>query len=249
MPFLIEAISDSRIPGVLRMALKSLFKNKAINVELEGIRFRVFPARNHHDLAIARRKLFEEERLEFAFLERNLRPGDILIDVGANIGAISIPLAVRNSVKVIAFEPDPSNFDRLCYNVQLNGLTDFECIPAAVGHNGTLTLWINRWNFGLNSEHRWKKASSSIEVRSIALWDAIKEASLIEIAALKIDIEGAEDQALIPFFDKAPNHIWPKSISIEHYNSRLWNVDCLDYLQSKGYRLVCKSTMNSCLQL
>lgn len=56
----------------------------------------------------------------------------VAIDVGANIGALTVPLA-KVIDKVYAFEPQPAIYDLLCANVMQNGLTNVIAKKAAVG--------------------------------------------------------------------------------------------------------------------
>ena len=60
---------------------------------------------------------------EVEVFRKVLRPGDTAIDVGANIGAFTIPMAklVGGDGHVIAFEPSPANLDLLEQNVEQNG--------------------------------------------------------------------------------------------------------------------------------
>ncbi len=57
-----------------------------------------------------------------AWLEANVRPGDVVYDVGANVGAYSLVAAAVNGGKarVYAFEPSFANFNQLCRNILLN---------------------------------------------------------------------------------------------------------------------------------
>jgi FkbM family methyltransferase len=69
-------------------------------------------------------------------LFRNLlRPGDVAVDVGANIGAHTIPLAkmVGPTGRVHAFEPQARMFELLTENVGLNVLGNVEARQAALG--------------------------------------------------------------------------------------------------------------------
>jgi FkbM family methyltransferase len=56
---------------------------------------------------------------EVAFFRKVLRPGDVAIDVGANIGALTLPMAqlVGDGGKVFAFEPNRENFSLLIRNL------------------------------------------------------------------------------------------------------------------------------------
>ena len=63
----------------------------------------------------------EPETLDW--LDKNLRDGDVLFDVGSNIGVYSLYAAKRQpGCRVYAFEPAAQNFSRLCRNLALNGL-------------------------------------------------------------------------------------------------------------------------------
>jgi FkbM family methyltransferase len=55
-----------------------------------------------------------------AWIERHARLGDVLYDIGANVGAYSLVAAVRQGVRVYAFEPAFPNFAQLSRNVILN---------------------------------------------------------------------------------------------------------------------------------
>ena len=65
------------------------------------------------------------------------------------------------------------------------------------------------------------------------------------IDCLKIDIEGMEDQVLLPFFRDAPQWLWPKAIVGEHIFTPRWRDKCLEL----GYREQWQSRFNSALTL
>jgi FkbM family methyltransferase len=64
-----------------------------------------------------------------------LRPGDVALDIGANFGSHTLPLAqlVGPSGKVFAFEPQRILFQILCGNVALNELPNVHALPVALG--------------------------------------------------------------------------------------------------------------------
>ena len=72
---------------------------------------------------------------EARFLEKLCSAGDIVIEVGANIGAHTVVLAGRvgPSGHVLAFEPQRLAFQTLCANVALNSFTHVDCYWAALG--------------------------------------------------------------------------------------------------------------------
>jgi hypothetical protein len=62
----------------------------------------------------------------------------------------------------------------------------------------------------------------------------VEEHGFERIDALKADIEGAEDLALIPFIEEAPRTLWPKLIILEH-SAGEWRRDCAAFLLERGY--------------
>src|SRR5436189_6431842 len=64
------------------------------------------------------------EVTERAFLNHFLRPGDVFVDVGANIGLFTLIAAscVGPKGKVVAFEPTTVTYTRLVENIRLNHL-------------------------------------------------------------------------------------------------------------------------------
>ncbi len=72
---------------------------------------------------------------ELRFCERYLRPGDHVVDGGANIGLVSLLLSrwVGVDGRVIAFEPAPAAASLLRRNLELNRVTHVEVFEAALG--------------------------------------------------------------------------------------------------------------------
>lgn len=72
---------------------------------------------------------------ENRIMTRVVRAGDAVVDVGANIGTVTLPLARRvgPNGRVHAFEPQRIVFQHLCANLALNGLANVEAHWAALG--------------------------------------------------------------------------------------------------------------------
>jgi glycosyltransferase involved in cell wall biosynthesis len=65
------------------------------------------------------------------------REGDIVVDVGAHIGVVSIYLAKKYPfIEVYAIEPDPVTCNHLKRNIELNGVTNVTVINKAVSRDG-----------------------------------------------------------------------------------------------------------------
>jgi len=61
---------------------------------------------------------------DMAFLLHILKPGDMFVDVGANVGVYSVLAAKNAGADVISFEPIPSTFSKLQRNIEANGVKD-----------------------------------------------------------------------------------------------------------------------------
>lgn len=139
-------------------------------------------------------------------LTRLLPKGGVALDVGANIGFYSVPLAKAaklNGGRVVAFEPFPGNVERLRDNIELNGLTSIADIRA-VGlsdTNGSAMLEL-RDDFihgdtgnavivrGDQAQSQWQRVAVPL-VTLDELWPRLR---LDRLDVVKADIEGHEVQ-------------------------------------------------------
>jgi FkbM family methyltransferase len=131
-----------------------------------------------------------------------LKPGDLALDLGANLGVVSEKL-VATGADVIAYEPDPFAFARL--QDRFAGVPNITLVNAAVGvGSGTVRL-MRADNFAANPEGASVKstildggrridAENSIEVPLLDFPTLLKgfAAQRGEVAFVKMDIEGAE---------------------------------------------------------
>ncbi len=131
-----------------------------------------------------------------------LRPGDLAVDCGANMGVVTERLA-STGADVVAFEPDPFAFATL--EQKFANSPNVTLINAAVGvGSGTVRL-MRADNFGENPEGASVKstildggrridAENAVEVPLIDFpsWVADQVRGRSEIAFVKMDIEGAE---------------------------------------------------------
>jgi FkbM family methyltransferase len=131
---------------------------------------------------------------ETANLVELLQPGMTFLDVGAHVGYYSViagkivgPLGL-----VIAFEPEPRNFELLTANTWQNGLTNVVCFPWAVSDiTGFVELYASGPNTGDNRIFASGEALSRTPVRSVAL-DSL---SILRppLHVVKVDVQGAEE--------------------------------------------------------
>ena len=142
---------------------------------------------------------------EYTFLNTLDLKNKIVIDIGANLGIVSIVLAKKNpGIKIYAFEPLRENYENLLKNIELNGI-DKNIITVenkAVTKDGrNINMSININNRGGSSISDVISVNSSMSkencgIESITLEDIIKKYKIDKIDLLKIDCEGSEYEIL-----------------------------------------------------
>lgn len=144
------------------------------------------------------------EEATTALFKKVVKEGDIIIDVGANIGYFSL-LAARISGqkgKVYSFEPEPTNFKYLSKNIQINNYIQVSTYQKAVSNKeGQVKLFICPYDSGHHTinqsqgiksyRHGCSGEITEIEIDAVALDNFLaKESERVDL--VKIDAEGAE---------------------------------------------------------
>jgi FkbM family methyltransferase len=126
---------------------------------------------------------------DMAFVLHLLRPGDLFVDVGANIGSYSV-LAAAAGAAVISFEPVPSTFEWLLDNIHLNRLqSQVDARNQAVGASSAVVRMIadrDTTNQVLRAGASYPGAS--VDVQQVSLDDVLPHVPKL----IKVDVEGFE---------------------------------------------------------
>ena len=133
------------------------------------------------------------EAAEMGFALHFLRPGDLFLDVGANIGSYSILAAGGVGTQVIAVEPIPATFAKLNRNVLLNGLAariESHCIGLA---NEKSTLSFTQDQDTINHVAAVTETHSSLQL-PVTTMDMLLAGRVP--AVIKIDVEGYEHSVM-----------------------------------------------------
>jgi len=121
-----------------------------------------------------------------------------LVDIGANIGSVTLDLVSRDpAMKVDAYEPNPATFDTLARNVRDNALESRVRVfrEAVAGRNGVVTLWSGESSVLSSTSGGAAIGGVSVSVPAVSLDDAIRRTGAAKVA-VKIDAEGAEVEML-----------------------------------------------------
>ena len=179
--------------------------------------------------------------------------------------------------RILAIEPQPGIVERLRFNVTINASANIAVLPIAVAdRDGKMTLVINERDSGGTRLAKTTtttavstkdaatngpatngpavKDTTSNDGATVArvtcrpLVAILDEAGIFSIDALKIDIEGAEDLALTPFFRTAPTGLLPRLVLIEDRPGD-WSVNIYSLMQARGYAILARSRQNAIFQL
>lgn len=133
------------------------------------------------------------EEMILSLLLSKVSAGDVVYDIGSNIGQYTIPLAkaVGKCGQVISFEPELENFERLQENVRLNSLGNVRVFRKALSdRNRQETLYSQGSLSSLGQEHL---QGSSQQVIEVVTGDAFQRKEALSLPrAVKIDVEGHE---------------------------------------------------------
>lgn len=138
------------------------------------------------------------EPLVTELVEKEVKKGDIVLDIGAHIGYYTLIFAklVGEEGKVYAFEPEPTNFSLLKKNVEINGYENVVLIEKAVSNeNGKIRLYLSKSNTADHRTYDSHDGRRYIEIESIRLDDFCKNNDW-KIDFIKMDIQGAEAGAI-----------------------------------------------------
>ena len=228
--------------------LVNLLRAGPVDVAYQGASFRFY----HQASATERGALFNPDYNleELNFLRAHVPAGGVFVDVGANVGTYALALArqVGPAGKVIAIEPHPITHARLAFNTAASRYSQVKLVAAAAADaDGELMIETDGDNLGASHIVSGQTSGKAIKVPSLRLLRILHEAGASQVDALKIDIEGFEDRALMPFFKEAPQSLWPRAVVIEHLSKNEWLQDCIADMIAHGYAETGKTRSNTLL--
>lgn len=147
-----------------------------------------------------------------------------LIDVGANIGLVCVPVIERSAARAICFEPEPENFSYLQRNVARHQLSERIRCHALACHNleGRLPLVLSEHNLG---DHRLQRTAAELDntvmVQTRRLDDVLRDQELPAPVVMKVDAQGSEvsifagAQETLARTDYLITEYWPRGI-VDH---------------------------------
>lgn len=191
---------------------------------------------NKNDLYIGRSfDLYGEfSEFEVELFKQFVKPGQVVVDAGANIGAHTLVFSqlVGSSGRVIAIEPQRIVFQTLCANMALNSIINTQCFQYALGEEiGETKIplldYTKQANFGGLDLEQFKQGEST----KVTTLDSF---NLKQCNFIKIDVEGMEEKVL----KGGANTIREfKPIMLVENDRKEKSASLIEFLKSLDYRL------------
>lgn len=232
--------------GVFRDVMASLVmgaSREPLDIVFRGCAYRLRGRNNTTQFGILLNPDYNAADIDF--LLDGMTPGGVFIDIGANIGLYTLPLARKAGLegRVVAIDANRLMARRLAWNAAASGLD--RCIAifacAVSDRDGTGSLSIRKNNMG--SVALEDDVPGSVPIRTLP--SILAEAGVEHIDGLKIDVEGHEDRVLAPFIRACDVVLLPGRIVMERSPGNEDYPACAAALAERGYRLVGRSRSNS----
>jgi FkbM family methyltransferase len=194
------------------------------------------------------RGMYEESQVKT--LVKLLKPGQVFVDVGANIGIYSLvsALTVGKTGRVIAIEPQKSARAELETNLALNNFSNIDIYPVAVArYQSELELFQVSSNNDGQATTRLTAQERSIgqveKVQALSLDEIMMRSGVGAVHGVKIDVEGGELEALWGFENtltsKPPAFIFLECIEkhLERFGHS--RAELIDFLRRHDYAVMC----------
>ncbi|TMV06349.1 FkbM family methyltransferase [Ruegeria sediminis] len=161
--------------------------------QLNGESFRLDP---YHSKFWRKASAGNWEPETFAVLDRHLTPDHDYLDIGAWIGP-TVLYGARKARHVWCFEPDPTAFRHLAWNLELNGIRNVSAFGVALSDRfGMARMASVRGEPGDSTTSLLNDATHGTDTLTIA-WDQFAAATdLVDVSLVKMDVEGAEYSVL-----------------------------------------------------
>lgn len=172
--------------------IRNLLKSEIVHIN--GYKLILDP--NDDSLGLSINDMYEKS--ETSYFINNIKKGDVVVDIGANIGYFTLLFSnlVGDTGRVFAFEPSQDVFDILQKNIKLNNCENVELINKAVSDKtGKIDLYVSSGGSSDNRVYDSNDNRSKISIHAISL-DDFFEHYHGNINYIKTDTQGAEYQVI-----------------------------------------------------
>lgn len=190
----------------------------------------------------------EPETVEW--IERYIEPGEVVYDIGANVGAYALLAGRVKQAKVYAFEPSFSTFAQLSRNVALNNLSERVAPMYVALADKTALIHFNYSSLETGTALHALGAAGEFRpvhrqpILSFSLDDLVEQFGLEYPQHIKLDVDGIE-HAILKGASKVLAHPGLRSIIVETEETRDGSSDIGILLREAGFSLASVHVHNS----
>lgn len=197
------------------------------------------PARNNETLSL---NLAEQATKVYGEGPYGVQPRDVVLDCGANVGVYTREALSDGARLVVAVEPAPENVECLRRNFADEiGKGRVIVVPKGVWNkDDVLTLRIDAGNSARDSfVGSFGPALQEVKVPLVTIDELAAELKLERVDFIKLDIEGAEKQALAGAKNTLAKYHPRLAIAMEHLPDDPVRIPQVLAAQAPGYRVTC----------
>ncbi len=243
-----ELLFDSRfnrkhpISAILRFVFWNFSKSfkRDFHYKVWGYKFK-FWIQSHQSYWLFKNYIMDYD--EFVFIEKLSRKGDVIFDIGANIGVYSMwfDKSIKGEGRIFSFEPDSNNLKKFQYNLKLNNnVNAIKLYDCAVSNSKGFIEFFSGLDEQSSISFATDQDYNSTKVETISIDDFCNENAISIINYLKIDVEGAEYLVL----EGANGMLSNQAIKIiqlelnDHISNFNFKIeDVVKMMELKGYKL------------
>lgn len=190
-----------KLKKIFAKTLSRINKTNPIDIIYHDVKFRLYPHNNTIESKMLVSSRLREGK-ELDVISGFIKNGGTFLDIGANVGYYSLMAAKLGATKIIGVEPNPIVLERFKANIKFNRFEKkIKTFQIGIGQkHETMELRLSQTDMGSSSIVNTQLNSDKIKIKVIPLLELLKKEGINKVDVLKIDIEGFEDRALIPYF-------------------------------------------------
>ena len=169
----------------------------------------------------------------------DIEDDDVVLDIGANIGAFSMLAAfyVKKGI-IYSFEPEKKSFELLKENVKLNKVKNIKIINEAVSNKtGTSYFYLSDTNAGGHSLYS-SRADKKVTVPTVSFEEFIEKNKIEKIDFLKMDCEGCEYDVFYNCSDETFKKIRHIAMECHKIDGESKAIEMAEFLRLKGFDVI-----------
>lgn len=184
-------------------------------IKINDINLKLYDLSTSKTLYHINEDVFEND--EYKILKMQFNDDDVILDIGANVGSVSIYIAKKNpNTKIYSFEALDVNYNNLIKNIEVNNVKNITPYNLAVSSSDGDEFKISLCQHNTGSSSGFKvdtRENMYYSVPTISLDSIIRNNNIKKIKFLKMDCEGSEFDILLN--SKLIHEIEIENISVE----------------------------------